>query len=591
MAQVSEKVLSWLYSVLHVSDSSFTSASIWQSLIYHQEYQDPQRTYSDAARTISIYPSLSPRTEVYTYENGANALLLTLSGVLPIIFRGTTYRFPIKLWVPLAYPHEGPMVYVTPGKDMVVRPGQHVAVDGRVYHPYLRDWSRTHDRASINELLDYLSQVFSKETPVISRAQQQQYHQRPFGQTQQQAAGASPAPPQLPPKQSAASTPQNQPSSVNTPPPLPPKPGEEYAEPARNAVRDGPPLPPLPHELIQHQRTSSLSQNSYSHTPRTPSQSLAAPLPAHQNGRPTGPPPPPLPHGQAPHQQHRYRMSQDRSPVSPVSPINGYSELPGNRYVRPAPLPQPQYQQPRHQPMQQPVYYHPQQAPYQQPHSQGQQQQYSAQQYPPQEAAHQPRQKQPAPDLLTDPFDVAIPTSNAPVPAPPIPPNPEKEHLLQAISSSLVQQAQQKVSQNLSAISPLQAQQNALRAAQDRLEGEIRQLEHLDQALHNNESILHRSIQDCDRTIATAKSKKQPPIDEVLIAPTMVANQLWTLCAEEAACREAMYVLQKAVDRGRISGNDFVRQMRGLGRECFLKQALARKCARGMGLDLREMPR
>jgi ESCRT-I complex subunit TSG101 len=173
------------------------------------------------------------------------------------------------------------------------------------------------------------------------------------------------------------------------------------------------------------------------------------------------------------------------------------------------------------------------------------------------------------------------------MPAPPIPPNPEKEHLLQAISTSLVQEAQQKVSQNLSAIAPLQAQQQALRAAQQRLEGEIRQLEQLEQALSTNEAILHRSIQDCDRATTTARSKKQPPIEEVLIAPTMVANQLWTLCAEEAACRETMYVLQKAVDRGRVSGNDFVRQMRNLGRESFLKMALARKCAAGMGLDIR----
>lgn len=113
----------------------------------------------------------------------------------------------------------------------------------------------------------------------------------------------------------------------------------------------------------------------------------------------------------------------------------------------------------------------------------------------------------------------------------------------------------------------------------------MRQLEQLDKTLSSNEAILRRSMQDCDRTIATAKSKPQPPIDEVLIAPTMVANQLWTLCAEEAACREAMYVLQKAVDRGRVNGNDFVRQMRSLGRECFLKMVLARKCARGLGLE------
>jgi ESCRT-I complex subunit TSG101 len=200
--------------------------------------------------------------------------------------------------------------------------------------------------------------------------------------------------------------------------------------------------------------------------------------------------------------------------------------------------------------------------------------------------AQQQLKKQPPPDLLSDPFEIALPSNPGSAgPAPPIPPNPEREHLLTAISASLVHQAQQKVDQNMSAIAPLQAQQNALRAAHARLEAEIAQLERLDATLSSNEHILHRSIQDCTTTISEAKSKKQPPIDEVLVAPTLVAQQLWTLTAEEAACREAMYVLQKAVDRGRISGSDFVRQMRGLGRESFLKMVLARKCARGLGLD------
>ncbi|KXL47512.1 MAG: hypothetical protein FE78DRAFT_105908 [Acidomyces sp. 'richmondensis'] len=153
MAQVSDKVLTWLFSVL-------------------QQYPDSQRTYSDAARTLSAYSSLSPRTEVYTYENGSSALLLTLSGTLPVGFRGTTYRFPIKIWVPQAYPQEAPIIYVTPGLDMLIRPGQHVGVDGRVYHPYLRDWTRMWDRASIAEFLEFLQQVFAKEPPVVSKVQQ-----------------------------------------------------------------------------------------------------------------------------------------------------------------------------------------------------------------------------------------------------------------------------------------------------------------------------------------------------------------------------------------------------------------------------------
>lgn len=86
--------------------------------------------------------------------------------------------------------------------------------------------------------------------------------------------------------------------------------------------------------------------------------------------------------------------------------------------------------------------------------------------------------------------------------------------------------------------------------------------------------------------IRDAKTKLPPNIDEVLVAPTMVAQQLWNCIAEEAAAREAMYVLQRAVDKGRIGGEDFVRQMRGLGREVFGKMVLARKCGRGLGLEI-----
>ena len=32
------------------------------------------------------------------------------------------------------------MCYVTPTEDMIIRPGQHVAGDGRIYHPYLAHW-------------------------------------------------------------------------------------------------------------------------------------------------------------------------------------------------------------------------------------------------------------------------------------------------------------------------------------------------------------------------------------------------------------------------------------------------------------------
>jgi hypothetical protein len=124
-----------------------------------QEYHDVNRTYNDVAQALSQYPSLSPKTDVHSvwsayasscppltnacaaFPNGSSALLLHLSGTIPVLFRGATYRFPISLWVPHAYPREPPLVYVTPTDTMVVRPGQHVDPQGQVYHPYLVGWS------------------------------------------------------------------------------------------------------------------------------------------------------------------------------------------------------------------------------------------------------------------------------------------------------------------------------------------------------------------------------------------------------------------------------------------------------------------
>ena len=46
----------------------------------------------------------------------------------------------MSIWVPQEYPNVGPVGFVTPTKDMAVRPGQYVSGEGRIYHPYLAGW-------------------------------------------------------------------------------------------------------------------------------------------------------------------------------------------------------------------------------------------------------------------------------------------------------------------------------------------------------------------------------------------------------------------------------------------------------------------
>ena len=129
------------------------------------------------------------------------------------------------------------------------------------------------------------------------------------------------------------------------------------------------------------------------------------------------------------------------------------------------------------------------------------------------------------------------------------------------------------------------------------------QLKDLEKLLSSNEKILHQAMRDADKVLDDAKRRKVPNVDEVLVAPTVVAGQLYASVAEERAIEESRAALMKALDRGRIGGGVWakvcrspvdlctleityasVQQTRSLAREEFLKKALIKKISRGMGL-------
>ena len=62
-------------------------------------------------------------------------------------------------------------------------------------------------------------------------------------------------------------------------------------------------------------------------------------------------------------------------------------------------------------------------------------------------------------------------------------------------------------------------------------------------------------MRDADKVLEEAKRRKVPGVDEVLVAPTVVAGQLYQAVAEQRAIEDCRNVLGKALDRGRIGGN------------------------------------
>lgn len=116
------------------------------------------------------------------------------------------------------------------------------------------------------------------------------------------------------------------------------------------------------------------------------------------------------------------------------------------------------------------------------------------------------------------------------------------------------------------------------------MQSEISALAQLSNLLQNNTNILRDTMRRADETIENSKALPEPDIDQLLVAPTVVGNQLYELVAEERALADAIFVLGRAVERGRVAPAVFAKTTRSLAREWYLKKALVKKIGLGMGL-------
>ncbi|KAJ5917952.1 hypothetical protein N7454_010327 [Penicillium verhagenii] len=589
---VPQRTLSWLYSALtkdHYDPK--------------QTYHDPNRAYHDVANALTQYPSLSPRTDVYTYENGFSALLLHLVGTVPAVFRGTTYRFPVAIWIPNTYPRDPPYGIrdAAPRYDGSGWPARYPgrtsvsslsrALGGSLGCK-LNQQSPTSCIFSVKFLLRspqfgigsqcHLSSLNCRRHKLPRR-----YHLSHLGWDHHQPR-SRPSPlvqqPRIkhlrsfPPKPGSAPAHQQSPSHVadryRSPPPLPPLPPKGY-DPRRaistGASTPGSNVPPQFAPSPQYPASQSTG-HSVSPLPTGPTYNRHNGINGPQQppyARQVGPrgPQDPLPQHQIPHQHPSQATSSQYPGYQPQRPLS---------QQQPPPLGPP----------------YPQNSPYP-----------SNYPHPPPAA---PATKSQAPDLLTSPFEIGLPSFAPTGPAPPIPPNPEKDALLHAVSRTLAETLGTQAMQSDAAAQSLVSQSHSLQAAMATLQNEVSALNALQASLQSNTTILQQSIHRADATIAGAQARSAsvstsatpsssaapgssdppsglPPIDEVLVAPTVVGKQLYDLVAEEEGLQHALYALQAALVRGVIGMDSWSRQTRGLAREAFLKRALISKIGRGNG--------
>lgn len=77
--------------------------------------------------------------------------------------------------------------------------------------------------------------------------------------------------------------------------------------------------------------------------------------------------------------------------------------------------------------------------------------------------------------------------------------------------------------------------------------------------LASNESILHNTMRDADKQLENVRRKDKPNVDEVLVAPTVVGEQLYGLVAEEKAIGDALFALTRALDKGKVAADVYIK--------------------------------
>ncbi|KAJ1819229.1 suppressor protein stp22 of temperature-sensitive alpha-factor receptor and arginine permease [Coemansia sp. RSA 2675] len=543
-------------------------------------FHNPQRVYGLVVSALSEFRSLQPKLAEYVSEDKRRQALLCLHGTLPVVFNGATFNIPVVFWFPQRFPEHPPLAYVTPTRTMVVKVSKHVDERGRVYHPYLADWS---DTSALGELFRSLIAIFSAEPPVYSR---------PPGHTPVSVGPPSPAlgsmsastlPMGVPVSMAGSQRQQSDLASMS----MPIMPHVGFAPPSQNsgAAR---PMTSAESDLASVHAPSA-------HTAAAPkaqaSDSANASADSIEQGmggisldpQPQTVPAPqtPVPSEQPPaHVQQEYKFNPvaGRPPIPTLSPVAAAdaTQLPAEPEVAsptPVATSQAAYPSPRIRPSTADT----------------------DQSQPEQQATDSNAQKT-AP-VAPPPPPVATPDTPAAVPKSPIqsslldsePMDDPQKRLIgyQIAIYDRVTEAVDKSREKHTRLNKELLDQSAnLNSGAGVIAEERRQLLDSQRQLSANISVLEKKLNELNE-------KKSEFPDAANIADVRLAfrgqtpamEQLFDLAGEIAAIDDTLYVLGKALNDGKLSIATYMRQVRKLAQQQFMAKALALKIRGLCSLD------
>ncbi|KAG8729425.1 hypothetical protein FRC12_020988 [Ceratobasidium sp. 428] len=419
------------------------------------------------------------------------------------------------------------------------------------------------------------------------------------------------AKPRAPATPSVARPISSEPSLANRPPPpLPPsistQPSPVQLGPNRVITpsqlsggapgASGPPaLPPKVHSAQQYAASPAISPIEPGSSPGRPPPLPTSPYANQPPTRPQFPynqpnprPPPPIPSPQNFQQSHNRSNSLAARITSPshlsASPTNALSSPTSNRWSMPP-----------HSTVQQP----PQLQPQQPPPPPAAYQYHPTPPLPPPLAAPAPTPiinvpnppappAAPRPNFLDEDETPAQATEAPPSPnAPPRPMNPELLHLHYNIHQKITAELNSLGAALASDTERLRATQADLLAGEPAIRDEMARLEAVRSVCIAVGDRLNDVVVRAEANVHNLKSKGDPEVDELVCSTAIVYNQLIDLIAEDKAIEDTMYHLHRALNSGRIDLDRFIRTVRILAQEQFMKRALIEKINEGLPIGAR----
>lgn len=169
------------------------------------------------------------------------------------------------------------------------------------------------------------------------------------------------------------------------------------------------------------------------------------------------------------------------------------------------------------------------------------------------------------------------------VPPPPRPINPQ----LLALHDRLFTKIDTRLSVLASTLTASNARLEVLSSDLDRglpaIEDELSRLKAVRDVCQTTGDRLQASVTEITDQVRMLQGKEEPDPDSMVLATSIVGNQLVDLVAEDNAIEDTLYHLGRALNAERIGLETFLKQTRLLAREQFMKRALAMKISEGMG--------